>query len=157
MKNPINISELKKFLGKSNKSTYANKKAKKSKSTRLKSEDYHFEEGGLIYHDTYFGAGDFIWEEIVYKNKKPVWGANYFGFIINNKIDKNEIYDFLRQALMQNHESEIPVRGPARFSFEKWDYKFSFNGNLENFFGEEVILFKGEIVYRCLIHGGFIK
>ena len=157
METPIDLIELKRFLSEANKKTYANKEAKKSESTRLKSEDYHFEKGSLINHDTYFGARDFIGEEIVYKNKKPVWGTNYFGFIINNKADKNKIYDFLRQALMQNHESKIPVRGPEEFSDGEWTYKFSFNGNLGNFSGEEIIIFKGEIVYRCFVHGGFIK
>ncbi len=40
-------------------------------SSRLKSEDYHFEQGNLIYHDTYFGGKDFIGGEIVYKDEMP--------------------------------------------------------------------------------------
>ena len=64
------------FLEQANKSTYANKDAPKASSSRLKSEDYHFEKDGLIYHDTYFGSRDFMGEEVVYKNTEPVWGLN---------------------------------------------------------------------------------
>lgn len=67
--------------------TYANKSAPKVAPSRLKWEDYHFEKDGLIYHDTYFGGRDFIGEEIVYENEKPVWGANYFGFVLAEKFN----------------------------------------------------------------------
>ncbi len=69
----MDIETLSKFLNEANKATYANKTAPKVTSSRLKSEDYHFEKNGLIYHDTYFGGRDFIGEEIVYDNEKPVW------------------------------------------------------------------------------------
>ncbi|MEN9338195.1 MAG: hypothetical protein RIQ41_509, partial [Candidatus Parcubacteria bacterium] len=75
----MNTETLAKFLNEANKATYANKTALKVAPSRLKSEDYHFEKDGLIYHDTYFGGRDFIGGEIVYENEKPVWGANYFG------------------------------------------------------------------------------
>ena len=150
-------NEIKKFLSEANKNSYADKKAVKADSSRLKSEDYHFEKGKFIYHDTYFGSRDFMGEEIIYEDKNPIWGANYFGFIIDNKINKEEIYDFLRNALMQDYESDIPVRGPKDFTRGDWNYKLFIKGILANFHGEEQILFKGKIVYKCLIQGGFIK
>jgi hypothetical protein len=153
----ITPKELADFLNEANKSTYANENAPRSASTRLESEDYHFEKGDLIYHDTYFGGRDFIGEEIVYKNKKPLWGANYFGFVLDENIREKDVYDFLRKALIQEYDNVIPVRGPASFSEDKWDYTFSADGELENFAAKEEILFNGVIVYRCLIHGGYIR
>jgi hypothetical protein len=58
---------------------------------------------------------------------------------------------------MQEYESLIPVRGPKAFFKGDWNYKFSSDGSLKNFSGVEEILFKGKVVYRCLIHGGFIE
>jgi len=84
----MNKDELSKFLNESNKSTYANAGAPKTKSLRLGSEDYNYKKGDLTYHDTYFGARDFIGEEIVYKKEKPIWGANYFGFILDETTNK---------------------------------------------------------------------
>ena len=156
MKAPIDTNELAQFLHEANKSTYANKDALKAAPARLRSEDYHFEKDGLIYHDTYFGGRDFIGEEIVYKDQKPVWGANYFGFVLDDELNERDIYAFLRKALMQEYEDVIPVRGPAKFSDGEWSYQFSPNGGLENFTGQEEILFNGKVVYRCFVHGGFI-
>ena len=77
----INLKELADFLNEANKHTYA-ADGKKVEPTRLKSDDLEYQKGDLIYHDTYFGAGDFIGEEIVYKREVPVWGANYHGGFI---------------------------------------------------------------------------
>ena len=153
----MNIETLTKFLNEANKATYANKSAPKVAPSRLKSEDYHFEKDGLIYHDTYFGGRDFIGEEIVYENEKPVWGANYFGFVIDENISEKDVYDFLHRALMQEYDDVIPVRGPSNFSADNKTYRFIVNGNLTNFSGTEEILFGGKVVYRCLIHGGMIR
>lgn len=155
--NPIEINLLAQFLNEANKHTYANADAKRAAFTRLNSKDYHFEKGGLIYHDTYFGARDFIGEEIVYKDKKPVWGANYFGFIFEDEINEKDAYDFLRKALMQEYSDIIPVRGPKEYSEGDWLYRFSTSGGLENFVGQEEISFKNKTVYMCRINGGFIR
>ena len=153
----MNTQILAKFLNEANKATYANKSAPKVAPSRLKSEDYHFEKVGLIYHDTYFGGRDFIGEEIVYQNEKPVWGANYFGFVLDESVGEKDVYDFLRKAFMQEYDDVIPVRGPAKFSDGEWTYQFTANGGLENFTGQEEILLNSKVVYRCLIHGGFIR
>jgi hypothetical protein len=87
----MNIESLTKFLSAANKATYANKNAPKVTSSRLKSEDYHFEKDGLIYHDTYFGARDFIGAEIIYKDQEPVWGANYFGFVLDENVNEKDV------------------------------------------------------------------
>jgi len=153
----MDLNKLANFLNEANKSTYANADAPKVKASRLRSEDYHFEKDGLIYHDTYFGSRDFMGEEIVYENDKPVWGANYFGFVLDNKITEKDVYDFLRQALMQEYEDVIPVRGPANFSDGNKVYKFAVDGILANFSGAEEIYFDNKLVYRCYVHGGMIK
>ena len=152
----MNTETLKKFLGDANKATYANKDAPQGVSLRPGSEDYHFEKDGLVYHDTYFGSRNFVGEEIVYESGKSVWGANYFGFILNDKVSEKEIYDFLREALMQESGSAIPVRGPAHFSSDEKEYRFAVDGDISNFSGEEEISIGGKVVYRCFVHGGMI-
>ena len=153
----MNTDKLAQFLNAANKATYANKNAPKVASSRLKSEDYHFEQDGMIYHDTYFGGRDFIGEEIVYENEKPVWGANYFGFVLEENIGERDVYDFLRRALMQAYDDVIPVRGPAHFSADDKEYRFSVNGDLVNFSGTEEISFGRKVAYRCFVHGGMIR
>lgn len=157
MQKSIDTKELADFLGEANKSTYANKNAPRAASARLKSRDYHFEKGDLIYHDTYFGRRDFIGEEVVYKNQKPVWGANYVGFILDDNLDERENGDFLRKALMQEYDDIIPVRGPKYFKEGNFEYKNTASGGLERFEGREEIFKDGKLVYYAIFHGGFIR
>jgi len=153
----ISIKELEQFLNESNKSTYANKDAPKAIASRLESEDYHFENDDLIYHDTYFGGRDFIGGEIVYKNKKPVWGMNYYGYVLDPAVSEKEVYNFLRQALMQEYSDIIPVRGPKIFESNGCKYTNTTNGSIDRFTGYEEIYFEDSVVYKADYHGGFIK
>lgn len=153
----MDTKELADFLREANKNTYANKDASKLAPSRLNSEDYHFEKGDLAYHDTYFGARDFIGEEIVYKAGKPAWGMNYFGRIIDDTASEKDIYDFLRKVLMREYDDIIPVRGPKNFAANNKKYALAIDGDLANFSGKEEILFGWQVVYRCFVHGGFIR
>jgi hypothetical protein len=153
----MHIETLTKFLNEANKATYADKNAEKAVSSRAGSKEYHFEKGGFAYHDTYFGSRDFIGEEIVYENGDPVWGMNYFGVVLDEEVSEKEVFDFLREALMQEYEDVIPVRGPSNFSSGDKEYRFSVEGDFANFSGKEEILFGEKVVYRCLVHGGVIE
>jgi len=153
----INLQQLADFLDEANKSTYANKDAPKALPSRLKSDDYHFEKDGLIYHDTYFGSRDFMGEEVVYKDNKPVWGLNYYGFILSKTTNEKELYGFLREALMQEYSDIIPVRGPKSYQNNDWEYNNSADGELDRFTGVEEIYRAGVLVYKCHYHGGFIE
>lgn len=153
----ISREELTDFLNAANKATYANKEAPKSTPLRPSSEDYHFERGDLTYHDTYFGARDFLGEEIVYKATKPVWGMNYYGFILDPRVPTKDAYAVLRSALMQEYTDILPVRGPREYVEGTSKYENKVEGMLDRFSGEERICVKGGLIYRCWYHGGSIE
>lgn len=158
MKRPtITTQELADFLEAANQSTYANKAAEKAPATRLASEDYHYEQANLIYHDTYFGGRDFIGGETVYKDKVPVWGMNYYGYILDMEVAENDVYDFLRAALMCEPGDIIPIRGPKSFDQGVWGYRNNPQGDLARFTGTEDIFLNQTLVYRADYHGGFIR
>lgn len=152
---PIDVLDA--FLREANLNTYANENVKKAVSLRPGSHDFHYEKGDLVYHDTYFGTTKFIGEEIIYKNSKPVWGMNYYGFTINNKISESLFDAILRPALMSGSGSNIPVRGPKKFINGEWKYTFTTKGDLVNFTGIEEISRKSKVVCRLFCHGGFIE
>lgn len=152
---PIDVLDA--FLREANLSTYANENVKKASPLRPGSSDYHFEKGDLTYHDTYFGATKFVGEEIVYKNGKPVWGMNYYGFTVSNEISEGLFDAILRPALMSGSGDNIPVRGPREFINGEWKYTFNADGDLENFTGIEEISKNGKVVCRLHCHGGFIE
>lgn len=145
------------FLREANLNTYANESVKKAASLRPDSSDYHFEKGDLTYHDTYFGATKFIGEEIVYKNGKPAWGMNYYGFTLDGEISEGLFDTILRPALMSGSGDNIPVRGPKEFVSGEWKYTFNAEGSLANFTGLEEITKSGKIVCRLHCHGGFVQ
>lgn len=150
------IEELKDFLGKANKHTYAND-GEKSESTRMASDDFEYKEGNLTYHDTYFGSDNFIGEEIIYENEKPIWGANYYGYIQDLNFSSGQVYKFLKEALMQEYDNIIPIRGPKSFKKEEFEYRNEVKGDMINFEGEENILYNDKAVYKAFYHGGMLK
>lgn len=153
----IDPKQLADFLDEANKSTYANKDAPKASPSRLKSEDYHFEKDDLAYHDTYFGSRDFTGEEVVYKDNEPVWGLNYYGYILSEATNEKELYGFLREALIQEYSDIISVRGPKNHQQSDWEYNNSTEGELDRFTGTEEIYRAGVLVYKCHYHGGFVE
>lgn len=158
----MNIEELKSFLIKAKKSTYANSDAPKIDSTRLGSKDYEYEEiingNKYTYHDTYFGGINFIGEEIVYINDLPVWGMNYYGVTIDSNLNEEAMDKALRSALMQvGTDSTIPVRGPKKYTNEEYLYSFTCNDDLDKFQGTEQIKKNDKLVYELHCHGGLIK
>ncbi len=153
------IEEIKKFLHKANKNTYANKEAQKVESSRLKSEDYNFKDENWICHDTYWtGKKDFtfIGSEIIYKDGEQIWGANYWGVISDHSQSIKDVYGFLREAMMQDYNIDVPVRGPASYENGEWKYTFEYSGDLENFEGVEKIYRNQVEVYKLIIHGGIL-
>jgi hypothetical protein len=150
-------NELTSFLREASKKSYANTDSLRAESTRLNSVDYHFKKEDLIYHDTYFGERDFIGEEIVYKNNEPIWGANYYGYILSAEIDEKILYGFLRQVLLQDFSDIIPVRGPKDYSLGEWKYVNMVDGYLSRFIGREEIYRDNQLIYRGYYHGGSIS
>src|SRR4030042_6187558 len=51
----------------------------RSLSYRPGSHYLQFHEGGFSYLDSYFGGADFIGQEVVYFEGRPVWAMNYYG------------------------------------------------------------------------------
>ena len=60
------------FLIKAKQATYAGKGAETT-SSREKSHDLIFEDGDLMYYDTYLGGSKFAGEEALWISDKPYW------------------------------------------------------------------------------------
>lgn len=149
--------ELRTFLKEAHMNTFANAGAKKSEPLRPASKDYHFEKGGFVYHDTYFGGTHFMGEEIIYKDGCSIWGMNYYGTPASDDIAESDIDAMLRPALMQEPWDELPVRGPHEFVEGSREYHFDLvRGDFNNFLAEERILLDGSVIYTCTVHGGLI-
>jgi hypothetical protein len=81
---------------------------------------------------------------------------NYFGIILTVGAAESEVYDFLREALMQDCVGIEPARGPGLYRRDRWTYDNAVKGTLDDFHGTELISCGNERVYRCRYHGGRI-
>jgi hypothetical protein len=75
------IEQLNDFLVRAKAATYIGS-GRESVSCRSGSNDLEFHEGAFHYLDSYFGGSDFIGEEVIYFEGKPVWAMNYYGRIL---------------------------------------------------------------------------
>lgn len=155
----IYVMEIKDFLIEAKKATYANANAEKVVASRRGSNDYEYSNNEMTYHDTYFGGTNFIGEEVVYgsNSEKPIWGMNYCGVTLDQKLSEEAMDKALRPALMKVGEDDtLPVRGPRRFINDNYEYTFNVDGDLERFDGVEEIRKDGALVYRLRCTGGKI-
>lgn len=152
-------SDLYMFLVEAKKQTYANENVKKALSSRKGSFDYEYNNGKMIYHDTYFGGTKFMGEEVVYSiDDTPLWGMNYYGITLNENLSEEAIDNALRPALMQvGKDNILPVRGPKEYINNGYKYVFEVDGDLDYFDGVETIFKDDEKIYVLKCHGGIIK
>ena len=145
--------EIRDFLIKAKKATYANANVEKVAASRRGSNDYEYSDNGMTYHDTYFGGTNFIGEEVVYDSdsEKPIWGMNYYGITLDQNLSEEAMDKALRPALMKVGGDDI-----LRFINDNYEYTFSVDGDLERFDGVEEIRKDGELIYRLRCTGGKI-
>ena len=146
--------KLEEFLVRAKKSTYAS--GIKPRTMKFGFEELTYHEGNLFYSDRWSGSNPFGGEEIVCKDGKIIWMMNYFGFIISDAVESEEVYNFLKMSLGLITK-EMPFRGPESFKNGALEYRNKSAGNLEKFVGMEQILHKGKEVYRLSYHGGKIE
>lgn len=147
--------ELHDFLIKAKKSTYASQGESGEKKLSDGSKEFVHEEGAWIYRDRFFGSTDFVGEEIVMKDKKPVWAMNYHGRITSTSVTPADVFDFLKECLL-HITPERPFRGPSGYQRDGWKYLDKSNGTINNFRGFEEISFQNKTVYELTYHGGLI-
>jgi hypothetical protein len=142
------------FLVTAKRNTYASG-IKPELSSRPASHDLTFSEGDYLYIDTYLGGFHFIGEEAVWHKGIPIWGMNYYGKMIGEKIPDG-FGEFLKEALMLV-PAETPYRGLKDYKNGNFKYHCESSGSLAQFQGFEEIRFSKQLVYRLVFHGGEIK
>jgi hypothetical protein len=125
-------------------------------SCRPGSHDLKFTDGNFAYHDSYFGGRDFIGEEAVYHEEKPVWAMNYYGRILNADLITPAQAGQVIKASLSRMYAEGRFLGGFEYQHEGFTYTDTSEGDLTSFRGREFINRSGETVYELLYHGGLI-
>ena len=146
-------TELVKFLKEANLSGYGSGKGAVP-SSRPQSKDLKYEKGDFIFHDSYFGGENFIGTEIIYYKNKPVWGMSYYGWTPPCEKSPDQVFGFLRRVLLMDTGDIIPVRGPRLVVDGGFKYENFVTGDMDNFQGNEHILYNGKAAHICRFAGG---
>jgi hypothetical protein len=123
---------------------------------RPNSHDLKFADGDWSYLDSYFGGRDFIGEEVVYLNGKPIWGMNYYGHILSSDLITPSQAGQVIQASLSKMYSEGRFLGGFEYRHEGFTYIDTSEGSVTSFRGREFISRRGETAYELFYHGGLI-
>ncbi len=140
---------LQSFLVQAKTSTYAaGDNAKKIKELDH-STTITYEDNDWKYHDNYFGGEPYGGREVVFFRWEPHWMMTYYGWVIEDIKNVWEIYTVLQCAL-RNISIDSPYRWPKEFQENNYTYKNDYQGNIDQFSGEEYILDPNWVeVYRA--------
>jgi len=123
---------------------------------RLGSHDLEFKEGDWAYMDSYFGGRDFIGEEVVYFQGKPVWAMNYYGHILRADLITPAQAGKVIKASLSKMYSEGRFLGGFEYRHEDFIYRDTNEGSVIFLRGREFISRLGETAYELFYHGGLI-
>ncbi len=126
-------------------------------SSQPGSHNLTYQAGPFEYLDSYFGGSDFIGEEIVFEHNAPVWGMNYYGYILKpGQISAAEVGALLKISLARMY-AEGRFLGGWRHQQDGLLYIDTSQGDWTRFSGREWVEQDGETVYELLYHGGLIS
>ncbi|MGB8213780.1 MAG: DUF5680 domain-containing protein [Anaerolineales bacterium] len=128
-----------------------------SPACRPGSHDLQFASGDWAYLDSYFGGRDFIGEEVVFHQGKPVWAMNYYGRILQADLITPAQAGQVIQASLSKLYAEGRFLGGFVHTYAGFTYTDTNEGEADSFHGREFIAHAGVCVYELLYHGGLIK
>jgi len=153
----FSLQELDAFIVKAKAATYVGD-GQKAQPCRLGSHDLKFEEGSFSYLDSYFGGSDFIGQEVVYYEDKPVWAMNYYGQILEpDLITAAEAGKMIKESLSKMYAEEGRFLGGFEHAAGNLHYTDTSQGEVSSFTGKEWIDREDVKVYELDYHGGLIK
>ena len=139
------------FLLRAKQATYAGHGAEVAPS-RPGSHDLRYQEGHLVYLDTYLGGSRFVGEEAVWDEGGPFWSMNYVGRVVGEGFSG----DFLKECLALA-TADRPYRGPLLHQGGDFLYHCTVAGTFDWFAGQEEIFCRNRLVYECRFHGGAVE
>ena len=147
---------LNQFLAIAKRSTYAKSGESGERKLTDGGREFTFQMKGFKYRDIYFGFNPFAGEEVVWQDEKPIWVMHYYGKVISERVNIDDVYVVLKAALSKVDE-KLPFRGPLHFNQPPWHYFNSMVEDDDHFVGSEKILFFSTEVYRLFYHGGVVS
>ena len=150
-KKAINLQSLKDFICLARENTYAANASPIDSPRLLASKQLEFQKGNYFYRDVFFGGEkNFVGQEIVYLDSKPIWTMNYIGSQVKLLEES-----FLKEALLKLSE-KCRFGGVCEYEKREFRYKDQGAGSLEGFSGQEEIFSNNKSIYKLNYQGGLL-
>ncbi|TDC21453.1 DUF5680 domain-containing protein [Kribbella albertanoniae] len=152
----ISDSDLEAFIVRAKAATYAGD-GNFAELSRPAAHDLRFSDGDLSYLDSYFGDADFLGQEVVHAAGRPIWGMNYYGFLLEpGRLTAADAGRLIKQALTALY-AEARFLGGFTYCDGGLTYLDENTGGVGRFEGVEHISGPdGTPYYRLRYHGGRI-
>jgi len=150
----MKIQELKQFILEANGKGYAGGEKNKIKETDG-STTIRYQRGDWKMVDNYVGGEPYAGMTKIFFQDKVVWSMVYYGLVDKKVEGFKDVYGFLMKSLLQM-PSDYPYRGPKEFIEGEWKYNNEWNGEAEEFNGEEKIYLKNEMIFWTKYIGGVV-
>ncbi len=157
--NMVENRELFDFIDRAGKATYAGGGKYEKRPERLDFLELVYDkESPWHYRDSYSGHSRSGGQEVVRLNNVPIWWSGYGGGMIEGKEGMaHDTFEFLKRALSQDEEGFESLRGPHEYSEEEWNYTYTQDGDITDFYGYEEISHQGEKIFWHRAIGGILK
>ena len=119
------------------------------------SRTINFSDGDFSMEDNFFGGEPYGGQQVVFYQHEPVWTCVYYGRVLKTNLNPDMVYGFLREAL-QYPDKTRPQRGPVSYKKGNLEYQNDLQGELDEYFGREVILEDGKEIYWAKYMGGLV-
>lgn len=148
---------LSKFIHTAAAATYVGGGQPEKKPQRPGFTELIYSQGNFSYRDSYTGFTRSRGMEVVCYQKVLVWSSAYGGgMMVGNEKLAKQTFNFLKKCMLAPKDFES-FRGPCSFKDGNWEYKYTQEGDIEEFHGYEEIYFKEELVFFHRIIGGIIN
>jgi hypothetical protein len=150
----MNVQDLKQFIVEANGVGFA---AREKNSTKENdgSMTIRYERGEWKMVDNYVGGEPYAGMTKIFFQDKVVWSMVYYG-LVDKKVDGfKEVYGFLMKSLLKM-PADYPYRGPSEFIEGEWKYNNEWNGEVEQFSGQEKIYLNNEMIFWTKYIGGVV-
>jgi hypothetical protein len=150
------LDRLQAFIIRAKATTYVGK-GTKTLPYRPQAYVLQYREDDFFYLDSYFGGSDFIGQETVYFQNRPVWAMNYYGRLLRPDLATAEEVGLVIQESLSVMYQEGRFLGGFHFQTRLGVYTDTSQGDFKTFTGTEWIERNGEKAYELIYHGGLIR
>lgn len=115
-----------------------------------------YKKGAYLVIDRYTGAELNIGQAVTFYRKKPIYGINYYGILLDKKLKAKIVFDFLKKAL-RAAAGKSDHRGLDGFKEDGYLYENKFTEKRGFVEGEERIFYNHKLIYIQVYHGGMLE